>query len=53
VMFSATGVTDGSWLRGVHFFGGGCTTNSVVMRSKTRTTRMIETRHVFKTTAGR
>src|SRR5438094_985173 len=33
VMFSATGVTDGAFLRGVHFFGGGCTTQSVVMRS--------------------
>lgn len=47
VMFAATGVTDGSLLRGVHFFGGGATTHSVVMRSKSGTTRFIEARHHF------
>ena len=47
VMFAATGVTDGSLLRGVHFFGGGATTHSVVMRSKSGTTRFIEARHLF------
>jgi fructose-1,6-bisphosphatase II / sedoheptulose-1,7-bisphosphatase len=47
VMFAATGVTDGSLLRGVHFFGGGATTHSVVMRSKSGTTRFIEARHIF------
>lgn len=52
VMFCATGVTDGSWLKGVHFFGGGCTTNSIVMRSKTRTIREINSRHVFETKPG-
>lgn len=54
VMFCATGVTDGSWLKGVHFFGGGCTTNSIVMRSKTGTIREINSKHVFdgKASAG-
>lgn len=47
VMFCATGVTDGSWLRGVHFTSFGCTTHSIVMRSKTKTIREIQTRHVF------
>ena len=47
VMFAATGVTDGDYLRGVHFFGGGATTQSVVMRSKTRTVRFIDTAHYF------
>lgn len=47
VMFAATGVTDGSLLRGVHFFGGGATTHSVVMRSKSGTARFIEARHHF------
>jgi len=37
VTFAATGVTDGDYLRGVHFFSGGATTQSVVMRSKSRT----------------
>ena len=47
VMFAATGVTEGSLLRGVHFFGGGATTHSVVMRSKSGTVRFIEARHHF------
>ncbi|HVJ63908.1 MAG TPA: class II fructose-bisphosphatase [Bdellovibrionota bacterium] len=49
VMFCATGVTDGSWLRGVKFFGGGCTTNSIVMRSSSGTIREVSTRHHFAT----
>ena len=47
VMFAATGVTDGDYLDGVHFFSGGATTHSVVMRSKTRTIRYIHTTHHF------
>ncbi|MBI2985652.1 MAG: class II fructose-bisphosphatase [Deltaproteobacteria bacterium] len=47
VMFAATGVTDGDYLNGVHFFGGGATTQSVVMRSKTRTIRVIDATHYF------
>jgi fructose-1,6-bisphosphatase II len=47
VMFCATGVTDGSWLKGVHFIGGGCTTHSIVMRSKTGTVREIQAQHRF------
>jgi fructose-1,6-bisphosphatase class II len=47
VMFAATGVTDGDYLQGVHFFPGGATTQSVVMRSKTRTIRIINATHYF------
>ncbi len=47
VMFAATGVTTGDYLRGVRFFSGGAMTNSVVMRSKTRTARFIEAIHHF------
>ncbi|MBI4487805.1 MAG: class II fructose-bisphosphatase [Deltaproteobacteria bacterium] len=47
VMFAATGVTDGDYLKGVHFFAGGATTQSVVMRSKTRTIRLIDALHYF------
>ena len=46
-MFAATGVTDGDYLNGVHFFPGGATTHSVVMRSKTRTMRFINATHHF------
>jgi fructose-1,6-bisphosphatase II / sedoheptulose-1,7-bisphosphatase len=47
VMFAATGVTDGSMLKGVRLFSGGAITESVVMRARTRTTRKIETKHNF------
>jgi len=46
VVFSATGVTDGSMLEGVHMLPGYITTESVVMRSATRTVRWIKARHV-------
>jgi fructose-1,6-bisphosphatase II / sedoheptulose-1,7-bisphosphatase len=45
VVFSATGVTDGSMLRGVHRDGDYVTTESVVMRSATGTVRYIRARH--------
>lgn len=48
VMFAATGVTFGNFLRGVQFFSGGANTYSVVMRSKSRTIRYIETTHYFE-----
>lgn len=48
VMFAATGVTDGDYLKGVHFLSGGATTQSVVMRSKTRTIRVINATHYFE-----
>ena len=48
VMFAATGVTDGAFLKGVRFFGGGASTHSVVMRSETGTIRFIEANHDFK-----
>ncbi|HEX4303363.1 MAG TPA: class II fructose-bisphosphatase [Rhizomicrobium sp.] len=46
VVFAATGVTDGSMLRGVHYEGDFITTESVVMRSATHTVRWIKARHV-------
>jgi fructose-1,6-bisphosphatase II len=47
VMVSATGVTNGDFLRGVRFTGDGARSHSVVMRSKTGTVRSIETVHRF------
>ena len=49
VMFAATGVTDGTMLRGVRRFSGGATTHSIVMRSKSGTVRKVETHHNFTT----
>jgi fructose-1,6-bisphosphatase II / sedoheptulose-1,7-bisphosphatase len=45
VVFSATGVTDGTMLDGVRFSGPYVTTHSIVMRSHTRTVRWIKMRH--------
>jgi fructose-1,6-bisphosphatase II / sedoheptulose-1,7-bisphosphatase len=44
VMFAATGVTDGSLLRGVRFDKEHVTTETVVMRSATGTVRWIKNR---------
>ncbi len=47
VMFVATGVTNGSYLRGVRYSGQGATTHSIIMRSQTGTIREVSTRHNF------
>ena len=49
VMFIATGVTNGSYLRGVRYTPYGATTHSIVMRSQTGTVREISSRHHFAT----
>lgn len=45
VIFAATGVTDGSMLEGVHNTPLGITTDTVAMRSKTKTIRRVKTVH--------
>ena len=45
VMFAATGVTTGPFLKGVRSFPGGAVTHSMVMRSKSHTVRYIEAHH--------
>jgi len=47
-MFAATGVTDGTILRGVQFLSHGAKTHSIVMRAKTKTVRFIEAHHKFE-----
>ncbi|RMF22557.1 MAG: class II fructose-bisphosphatase [Deltaproteobacteria bacterium] len=47
VLFAATGVTNGEYLRGVQFFKGGAVSHSVVMRSESGTVRLLETYHRF------
>ena len=47
VMFCATGVTTGNFLKGVKFNAGGATTHSIVMRSETGTVREIYATHRF------
>lgn len=48
VLFAATGVTTGELLKGVRFFRGGCSTYSLVMRSRSGTVRVIEAHHDFE-----
>lgn len=48
VMFSATGVTDGTLLKGVRIKNNIATTDSVIMRSKTNTLRYIKAIHDLK-----
>ena len=46
VFFSATGVTDGDMLSGVHFQGPeGASTESLVMRSRSGTVRRVHADH--------
>jgi len=48
IIFAATGVTDGTLLKGVRFFGDGVRTTSLVMKLYKRKVRFIETIHVDK-----
>ena len=48
VMFAATGVTGGDFLKGVRFRAQGALTQSVVMRSQTGTLRYIDAEHNFR-----
>lgn len=52
VMFAATGVTDGTMLKGVRRFQNGATTHSIIMRSKTGTVRTIEATHNYAVKPG-
>jgi fructose-1,6-bisphosphatase II len=45
VFFCATGITDGELLRGVRYRSGGARTQSIVMRSKSGTIRLIDSYH--------
>ena len=46
IVFAATGVTDGTLMKGVRFFGEGTRTSSVVMQSNPPRIRFIDTIHV-------
>jgi fructose-1,6-bisphosphatase II / sedoheptulose-1,7-bisphosphatase len=52
VVFSATGVTDGTLLAGVRRDGDHVVTESVMMRSATGTVRWIKARHPFAAAGG-
>ncbi|HEY1126192.1 MAG TPA: class II fructose-bisphosphatase, partial [Actinomycetota bacterium] len=48
VFFAATGITDGSLLRGVGYAEDGAITHSLVMRSRSGTVRYIDAEHRFE-----
>jgi fructose-1,6-bisphosphatase II len=52
VFFAATGITDGELLRGVRFFGGGASTDTLVMRSRSGTIRRITATHHLRKLRG-
>lgn len=45
ILFSATGVTDGEFLQGVRFFGGGSRTSTLFMSRPRKILRFVETIH--------
>lgn len=45
VFFAATGISGGTFLRGVQYLGNGAVTHSMVIRGKTGTLRYIESYH--------
>jgi fructose-1,6-bisphosphatase II len=45
MFFCATGITDGALLKGVHYRASRCTTQSIVMRSRSGTVRVIDGSH--------
>jgi len=47
VFFAATGITDGELVDGVRYLRGGCTTHSLVMRSRSGTIRSIRSEHAL------
>ena len=46
IIFAATGVTDGTMMRGVRFFGDGVRTSSVIMQTSPHRVQFIDTIHV-------
>ena len=48
IIFACTGVTEGSMLRGVRFFGEGIRTHSLVLTLEQRQVRFIDTVHLYK-----
>jgi len=49
ITFAATGVTDGTLMKGVRFFGHGIRTSSIVMQNEPHQIRFIDTIHVHRT----
>ena len=48
VFLAATGVTDGELVKGIRYTSFGAVSQSIVMRGKSKTVRVIETEHYLK-----
>ena len=46
IVFAATGVTDGTLMKGVRFFGDGARTNSLVMQTSPHRVQFVDTIHL-------
>ena len=46
IIFAATGVTEGTLMKGVRFFGDGTRTSSLVMQSHPPRIRFVDTIHI-------
>ena len=46
IVFAATGVTDGTLMKGVRFFGDGARTNSLVMQTSPQRIQFVDTIHL-------
>jgi fructose-1,6-bisphosphatase/sedoheptulose 1,7-bisphosphatase-like protein len=46
IIFAATGVTDGTFMRGVRFFGEGARTSSVIMTLNSGKIRFVDSIHL-------
>ena len=48
VFLAATGITDGELIKGIRYTSYGAVSQSIVMRGKSKTVRVIETEHYLK-----
>ncbi|PZD75146.1 D-fructose 1,6-bisphosphatase class 2/sedoheptulose 1,7-bisphosphatase [Acaryochloris thomasi RCC1774] len=48
VLFAACGITPGTLMKGVRFFGGGARTQSLVISTQSKTVRFVDTIHMFE-----
>ena len=48
VFLAATGITDGELIKGIRYTSFGAVSQSIVMRGKSKTVRVIETEHYLK-----
>ncbi len=47
LLFAACGITPGTLMDGVRFFGGGARTQSLIISSQSKTVRFVDTIHLF------